>query len=122
MNSKTACRLIGWIFLFLGGAGATVGNVGTYLQFNHTESYINLAFGFISVFAARKRLRVSAITAFGTGCVYLVWGTLGMFGQHPVLGSVEPLDSVIRELAAIWAIGTATQDVLLWRKQISSSS
>ncbi|MFD1674254.1 hypothetical protein [Alicyclobacillus fodiniaquatilis] len=122
MNSKTTCRIIGWIFLTLGGIGVCGGHVGTYLQFTHVESYLNLAFGSISVLAARRRHRVSAATAMLTGLLYCIWGTSGLFFQHPLLGSVEPLDTIMHELAAIWGIGTAAHDVLLWRKQISSAS
>ncbi|WP_067618198.1 hypothetical protein [Alicyclobacillus acidiphilus] len=122
LNSKIVCRILGWLFLALGGTGLTVGDVGSYLHFTPTESYISLGLGLVSVAAARRRRRVSAVAALVTGLVYLAWGTSGMFFQHPVIGSPEPLDALIRELAAIWGLGTASHEAWLWRRQISSAS
>lgn len=122
LHSKTVCRILGWLFLALGGTGITVGQLGAYLRFTPMESYISLGLGIISVLASRRRRRVSAVAALITGLIYLAWGTAGMFFQHPVIGSHEPLDALIRELAAIWGLGTASHEALLWRRQISSAS
>lgn len=122
LHSKTVCRILGWLFLALGGTGLTTGHIGTYLQFAPVETYSSLAIGLVSVLAARRRRRTSAVTALATGIVCAVWGVYGMFGQHPILGSTEPLDALIHSLAAIWGLGTASHEALLWRRQISSST
>lgn len=121
-NSKTVCRILGWLFFALGGTGLTTGHVGTYLQFTQAEAYITMSLGVISILAARQRRRVAAVIALVTGLIYLTWGIAGVFLSHPVLGTSEPLDTLVRELAAIWGIGTAVHEAMLWRRLISSGS
>lgn len=122
LNSKTVCRIVGWSFLALGFAGITSGHVGTYFQFNPFEAYLSLGLGFISVLGARQRRRVSVLTAFAIGIVFLIWGVAGLAFSHPILGTTEPLDVLVHELAAIWGIGTAIHELLVWRRQDSSTT
>ncbi|WAH43295.1 hypothetical protein NZD89_07840 [Alicyclobacillus fastidiosus] len=121
MNSKTTCRIVGWVFLMQGVAGIAMGHLGAYLQFTQIESYVSLALGILAVLGARRRRRVAALTLAVAGLCCLLWGTAGMWMQHPLFGSLEPLDSIIRELAAIWSLGTCAHDVLAWRRHISAT-
>lgn len=123
MNSKVTCRIIGWVYVFLGTIGVTAGHLGTYMQFTQGESYLALGLGIISVLAARRRRRVAAVTALLIGMVCVMWGMSSVFGTSAMwFGTLEPLDVLLRELAAIWGIGTAINDALLWRKLISTAS
>lgn len=119
MNSKNTCRIIGWVFVFLGLIGFTTTHLGTYLQFSRGESLLYLCLGILSVFAARRRRRVAALTALFSGLFYLLWGINGVVQILPP-GPVEPLDTLLQILAAMWGLGTATYDALLWRKILSS--
>lgn len=120
MNSKHTCRLIGWVFVFLGSVGLTAAHLGTYMQFSNTESALYLGFGICSIFAARRRRRDAALTAFLTGMCYLLWCSNG-FSHLLSIGSVEPFDTLIQALAAIWGIGTAIHEAVLWRQLISAT-
>lgn len=121
MHTKLTCRIMGWVFVLLGIIGCTSGSLGVYLRFNLVESYITLAMGIISVFAARRRHRVSALTALFIGVCCAIWEISPLVLKTPTLGTVEPLDVVIHGLAAIWGMGTAVQDVWQWRTQVQSS-
>ncbi|EPZ45058.1 hypothetical protein [Alicyclobacillus acidoterrestris] len=120
MNSKTTCRIIGWMFLLLGVAGLTMGHLGSYLQFTQIESIISVSLGALAILAARRRRRVAALALLLLGVSCVVWDLTNIWSGQPLLGTMEPLDGVLHTLAAIWAIGTCTYDVLTWRRQISA--
>ncbi|GMA56424.1 hypothetical protein C7445_101164 [Alicyclobacillus sacchari] len=120
------CRLIGWTCTTLGALGIVYGQLGSYLHFTSAESYIYLAFGLISIWAARRRHRTAVAVLFAVGIACFLWAILGLTAPANewarYIGEQEPLDVLIRELIALWGGGSAIREILDWRRQQTSSA
>nr|WP_041695360.1 hypothetical protein [Alicyclobacillus acidocaldarius] len=126
MKPRWVCRIVGWLYAALGAAGTLSRDLGLYFRFTPVEAYLYLGLGVWAIWAARQRTRTSVLALLGVGMVSFAWALSPWIGlPAPVLralGSQQPLDLLIRELVAIWGIGTAVKAVTDWRASHRSTT
>lgn len=122
MYAKLTCRLIGWIYLCLGGIGFFNGKLGEYMIFTRPESITNLLIGVFAVMLSRRRTRYAVAGSFLLGLILCTGGFCGLYLSHLYwIGTAEPLDSALRFVAGLWGLYSAISDIILWRKMYSLS-
>ncbi len=114
--AKPVCRIIGWLFCYIGIAGLWVGHLGEYIYFSSQESWTALVIGILFVISARHRKRTAVFSAFCIGLALVVW-SIGAFFTPEIFGTEQPLEFLVRFLAGVWACYAAIQDILVWRAQ-----
>ncbi|WP_206879758.1 hypothetical protein [Alicyclobacillus mali (ex Roth et al. 2021)] len=126
MKPRWVCRIVGWLYAALGAAGTLSRDIGAYFRFTPVEAYLYLALGVWAVWAARRRTRTSVLALLCIGILSFAWSLSPWMGLPQAvlrtMGSQQPLDLLIRELVAIWGIGTAVKAVLDWRSSHRSTT
>jgi len=114
------------LYAALGAAGTLSRDIGAYFRFTPVEAYLYLGLGVWAIWAARRRTRTSVLALLCIGLVSFAWALSPWMGlPAPVLramGSQQPLDLLIRELVAIWGVGTAVKAVMDWRASHRSTT
>ncbi|WP_304457749.1 hypothetical protein [Alicyclobacillus sendaiensis] len=126
LKPRWVCRIIGWIYAALGAAGTLSRDIGAYFRFTPVEAYLYLGLGVWAVWAARRRTRTSVLALACVGLISFAWALSPWMGLPALvvraMGPQQPLDLLIRELVAIWGIGTAVKAVVDWRQSHRSTT
>ncbi|SIS58897.1 hypothetical protein SAMN05421799_101455 [Alicyclobacillus vulcanalis] len=126
MKPRWVCRIIGWLYAALGAAGTLSREIGGYFRFTPVEAYLYLGLGVWAIWAARRRTRTSLLALACIGLLSFAWSLVPWLGLPPAvthaLGSQQALDVLIRELVAIWGVGTSVRAVLDWRASHRSTA
>lgn len=118
MYVRTFDRWVGWMYFAVGVIGLFVNHIGSYAALSSVETVINLSIGLSAMAAARSRHRTGVLTALMLGVALLFWGIFGMAWPQSILGTAEPLKTVIRIVTGLWGMYVAVHDVNEWRREV----
>lgn len=117
MYASTFDRLVGWLLFAVGITGLFTQGIGAYVALSPWDTGIYLALGLLGMAGARSRLRVATLTAMVIGVFLLLWGLWGLAWPVSVIGTAEPLETMVHVVGGLWGIYVSVHDVNQWRRR-----
>ncbi|WP_029421110.1 hypothetical protein [Alicyclobacillus macrosporangiidus] len=114
MDVRVYDRLCGWLCLALGITGWWTGAVWDYMRIARPEAVLWTSLGVLAVLGARAKRREAFLVCCLLTLALAAWGVLGWMDSSAWLGPMEPLEGLIRLLAAVWGVYAAGSEMAQW--------
>ncbi|SFU50982.1 hypothetical protein [Alicyclobacillus macrosporangiidus] len=114
MEARVYDRLCGWLCLALGITGWWTGAVWDYMRITRPEAGLWTALGVLAVLGARAKRREAFLVCCLLTFALASWAIWAWVDSSARLGTVEPLEGLIRLLAAVWGVYAAGSELARW--------